>query len=271
MPRTKRGKSTSTKSTTSIKLPKSSLRAFNESFMEGADMILEHIDARLEKEIAQIQIFFQGVKMQKSSCLNKTVEEMIATGFLSLSNLNSLSTTSNLAGAAISTVKKSNGNQGRSSRLRNKSKDDEAGSRTSSLTRESKTKKTMTVKKNTRRSKSCSNNNGPVINYTTPSNKPQNFGYITPKVKLNTPQALLRRPDMGEMAFSVQGSPLMTSDTQPKNANINIPLKNGQVVSIQPFGMLNDSQVPELDSHMMEQMNTLQKNLMKFIEKNMKK
>ncbi|EFA07677.2 hypothetical protein TcasGA2_TC030702 [Tribolium castaneum] len=102
--------------------------------------------------------------------------------------------------------------------------------------------------------------------YKTPAQRvPANsYGTVTPKVKPNTPQVLLRRPKQGEVALSLQGSPLLTGNVVTDNvANINIPLEDGRLFSIQPQRGLRVSQIPELDLETKRQLETLRDNLNK--------
>ncbi|XP_063904982.1 borealin isoform X1 [Zophobas morio] len=103
--------------------------------------------------------------------------------------------------------------------------------------------------------------------FKTPANKivPATFGTVTPKMKPNTPQVLLRRPKLGEVALSMQGSPLLTGAVMTDNvANINIPLDDGRLLSIQPKRGLRISQIPELDIETKRQLETLRDNLNKM-------
>ena len=84
-------------------------------------------------------------------------------------------------------------------------------------------------------------------------------------MKPNTPQVLLRRPKLGEVALSMQGSPLLTGAVMTDNvANINIPLDDGRLLSIQPKRGLRISQIPELDIETKRQLETLRDNLNKM-------
>lgn len=114
--------------------------------------------------------------------------------------------------------------------------------------------------------------------------RPQNFGTITPKVgsfifvvylflinylyvqmKPNTPQILLRRPKQGEVAVSMQGSPLLVSGVVTDEVpNVNIPLGNGTTISIQPQRGLRTSLLPALDEHTRKQIEALRDNLNKM-------
>lgn len=83
-------------------------------------------------------------------------------------------------------------------------------------------------------------------------------------MKPNTPQVLLRRPKQGEVALSLQGSPLLTGSVMTDNvANINIPLDDGRLLSIQPQKGLRISQIPQLDVETKRQLETLRDNLNK--------
>ncbi|KAF2893664.1 hypothetical protein ILUMI_12519 [Ignelater luminosus] len=90
------------------------------------------------------------------------------------------------------------------------------------------------------------------------------FGTITPKVKPNIPQVVLRRPKQGEMALSMQGSPLMVSSVSSDAlANVNIPLQDGRILTIQPQRGLRTSQIPDFDPETRRQIETLRDNLNK--------
>ena len=96
--------------------------------------------------------------------------------------------------------------------------------------------------------------------FKTPAAKNQalSFNVVTPKVKPNTPMNILRRPKDGEMVLSMQGSPLLVSSiVQERTANINVPLSNGNVISLLPNAGLRLSHMPALDHETMEQLKTL--------------
>lgn len=84
-------------------------------------------------------------------------------------------------------------------------------------------------------------------------------------MKPNTPQLVLRRPKLGEVAVSMQGSPLlvsgMVSDEVP---NVNIPLGDGRTISIQPKRGLRPSLLPAFDMDTIKQIATLRDNLNKM-------
>lgn len=92
------------------------------------------------------------------------------------------------------------------------------------------------------------------------------FNLITPKVKPNTPLNVLRRPREGEMVLSMQGSPLLVSAIVPdKTANINVPLSNGNIMSLLPNDGLRMSHIPALDPETMRQLETLKDHIEKVI------
>ncbi|KAI4497061.1 hypothetical protein M0802_007807 [Mischocyttarus mexicanus] len=92
------------------------------------------------------------------------------------------------------------------------------------------------------------------------------YNLITPKVKPNAPLNVLRRPHEGEMALSMQGSPLLVSAIVPdKIANINVPLSNGNIMSLLPNDGLRLSHIPPLDSETMHQLETLKNHIEKVI------
>lgn len=104
----------------------------------------------------------------------------------------------------------------------------------------------------------------------TPTSKqPQNSFVITPKIKLNSAMNVLRKPKDGEMVFSTSGSPLLVSTTvNDRTANINVPLRNGNVVSLLPFHetSLTDDNL-YLDEETRNQLQILQSHLSKVLDK----
>ncbi|KAJ3637170.1 hypothetical protein MTP99_000648 [Tenebrio molitor] len=102
--------------------------------------------------------------------------------------------------------------------------------------------------------------------YKTPGQKipPSIYGTVTPKIKPNMPQVILRRPIQGEVVLSMQGSPLLAGSVSVDNiANVNVPLEGGRLFSIQPQKGLRLSQIPELDPEIKRQLETLRDNLNK--------
>lgn len=84
-------------------------------------------------------------------------------------------------------------------------------------------------------------------------------------MKPNTPQVVLRRPKQGEIAVSMQGSPLLVAGVVSDNvANLNIPLADGRTISIQPQRGLRVSQLPPLDVDTQRQIQALRDNLNKM-------
>jgi len=93
------------------------------------------------------------------------------------------------------------------------------------------------------------------------------YDLVTPKIKPNTPLNVLRRPRQGEMVLSMQGSPLLISAVvEEKIANINVPLANGNVMSLLPQEGLRMSNIPPLDSETMHQLATLKNHIEKVIK-----
>ncbi|EZA56430.1 hypothetical protein DMN91_010319 [Ooceraea biroi] len=93
------------------------------------------------------------------------------------------------------------------------------------------------------------------------------YGLVTPKIKPNTPLNVLRRPRQGEMVLSMQGSPLLVSAViEEKIANINVPLANGNVMSLLPQEGLRMSNIPQLDPETMHQLATLKSHIEKVIK-----
>ncbi|XP_039295906.1 uncharacterized protein LOC111044033 [Nilaparvata lugens] len=57
---------------------------------------------------------------------------------------------------------------------------------------------------------------------------------ITPKFDINTPASVLRQPRLGEQAVSLSGSPLHVAIPTATNPTINVPLSDGNVLTILP-------------------------------------
>ncbi|XP_046738179.1 borealin [Diprion similis] len=92
------------------------------------------------------------------------------------------------------------------------------------------------------------------------------YALVTPKVKPNTPLSVMRRPRQGEMALSMQGSPLLVTSVVNENvANVNVPLENGRVLSLLPNDGLRLSYLPEFDAETRRQLVTLKQHLDKVI------
>lgn len=67
---------------------------------------------------------------------------------------------------------------------------------------------------------------------------------------------------MGEVALSMQGSPLLTAPVvTDQTANINIPLVDGTLLSLQAQRGLRKSQIPDLDPDVKRQLELLRENL----------
>lgn len=56
---------------------------------------------------------------------------------------------------------------------------------------------------------------------------------VTPKVNMEEPMSMMRRPNQGEVALSMTGSPLMISSVSRDDmATVSVPLANGNVNTI---------------------------------------
>lgn len=63
----------------------------------------------------------------------------------------------------------------------------------------------------------------------------------------------------------MQGSPLYTASVVNENmANINIPLLDGRLLTLQPQRGLRISQIPQFDPETLRQLETLKENLSKL-------
>lgn len=95
---------------------------------------------------------------------------------------------------------------------------------------------------------------------------PNEYALVTPKVKPNTPLSIMRRPRQGEMALSMQGSPLLVTSVVNENvANVNVPLENGSVLSLLPNDGLRLSYLPQFDAETKRQLVTLKQHLDRVI------
>ena len=107
-----------------------------------------------------------------------------------------------------------------------------------------------------------------VTKYNTPAYRhiPHVPSIITPKVKLNAPLSLARYPQQGEVAVSLQGSPLMVAPlVQNYKANANVTLPNGKVLSILPEQGLKAHEIPKLDEDTRMELCTLKQHIEAFI------
>ncbi|XP_051173562.1 borealin-like [Leptopilina boulardi] len=140
-----------------------------------------------------------------------------------------------------------------------------------SSSRSRKTKLTNSVQKTATKPTSNYTNQSKMNSnkFKTPANlKPSmnEFEPVTPKVKPNTPMSILRRPREGEMVLSMQGSPLLVSAViQERSANVNVPLNNGDVISLLPRDGLRLSNIPNLDAETVRQLQTLKGHIEKVI------
>lgn len=71
--------------------------------------------------------------------------------------------------------------------------------------------------------------------FQTPINRPPLLASatVTPKVNMDEPITMMRRPNQGELALSMTGSPLMISSVSRDDmATVSVPLANGNVSGI---------------------------------------
>lgn len=103
--------------------------------------------------------------------------------------------------------------------------------------------------------------------YKTPCNKSAPQFFITPKVNPLSPPAMLRLPLQGEFAVSAAGSPLQVSCANNDTASVNIPLKNGKVMSVLPQPGLNTKAIHKhLEPSVKQQLVTLQNAISKILQ-----
>ncbi|EFN86182.1 borealin [Harpegnathos saltator] len=126
-----------------------------------------------------------------------------------------------------------------------------------------------TVKKTRAKSKDLSVSTAKTDVFKTPAipkSSANTYDLVTPKIKPNTPLNVLRRPRQGEMVLSMQGSPLLVSAViEEKTANVNVPLSDGNMMSLLPQEGLRISHIPPLDDETMHQLETLKKHIEKVI------
>lgn len=79
---------------------------------------------------------------------------------------------------------------------------------------------------------------------------------------------ILRRPKVGEVAISMEGSPLMVNSVlSTEESTVNIPLNDGRMIAIKPQRGIRMSQVPDFDSTTLRQLQLLRDNLNKLMKK----
>ncbi|XP_030756345.1 borealin-like isoform X1 [Sitophilus oryzae] len=249
------------------------------------------LDREREEQLQSISLDYMNVKASiKESVLNATVKDIISGELISFSETTvALSDLTNTLESTKSSANQTrSGKKGVTSEIRTQNRSasvdpkksvkrsislgcrdegyrtaESTSSTTSGNTRMSRSK-TRTVKQVSR---SVSRNAGKLAEYKTPANKqpiPCNSGTITPKCKPNTPQVFLRRPKIGEVAWSNQGSPLLIGPVAPEStANVNIPLSNGNLVSLLPQKGIRMSQIPDVDAQTIHELKILRDNLIK--------
>ncbi|XP_030756346.1 borealin-like isoform X2 [Sitophilus oryzae] len=236
------------------------------------------LDREREEQLQSISLDYMNVKASiKESVLNATVKDIISGELISFSETTvALSDLTNTLESTKSSANQTrSGKKGVTSEIRTQNRSASVdpkksvkrsislGCRDEGNTRMSRSK-TRTVKQVSR---SVSRNAGKLAEYKTPANKqpiPCNSGTITPKCKPNTPQVFLRRPKIGEVAWSNQGSPLLIGPVAPEStANVNIPLSNGNLVSLLPQKGIRMSQIPDVDAQTIHELKILRDNLIK--------
>ncbi|KAK9504019.1 hypothetical protein O3M35_010463 [Rhynocoris fuscipes] len=92
------------------------------------------------------------------------------------------------------------------------------------------------------------------------SRKNYKIATVTPVKKNTSCPAIYRRPNPGEIAISLNGSPLMiASQGGPTNiTHVNIPLKDGRIMSVLGTDGL-DADFPDLDDSTIQQLQKLEK------------
>lgn len=85
-----------------------------------------------------------------------------------------------------------------------------------------------------------------------------NIATVTPGPNINAPQTILRRPNPGETAISLSGSPLLVASEQTSSIpQINIPLRDGRVVAVLAKDGLNPDDIPVIDPQTLSRLKML--------------
>jgi len=116
-----------------------------------------------------------------------------------------------------------------------------------------------------KRSVSVSDAPPPVFTRTPSSSKKPFFPLtVTPKVNLNAPVSMKRRPLNSEIALSIHGSPLMCGSVPRDDIpTVTVPLGDGRVFSIAAEGTPgeNSTDIPEWDEETKKYLKTLRQHL----------
>ncbi|KAL1508891.1 hypothetical protein ABEB36_003711 [Hypothenemus hampei] len=222
------------------------------------------IEDERQRQQEALRVKFQEIRGNiHLGTLNKTLADLAKVGEIS----SILSVTSQLDKTTTKNNRTISVSKPRAKRSRSCQDEDRAQTKN---TRQSRSKTIKSAKN--RISRSVSNTRKENDKYFTPLHQqppPNHSGTITPKVKSNTPIWCMRRPKVGEIAWSNQGSPLMVSGGggPDRSANINIPIGD-QILSVLPTStILRQSQIPEIPEETKKQLEILRDNLMKMCEK----
>ncbi|XP_017782225.1 PREDICTED: borealin-like isoform X2 [Nicrophorus vespilloides] len=263
------------------KVVKSSVNKNNEVILGMLDMHQKIFDnekqqreSKIDQLIKELERNFQMIRLSiPFHTLNKTIAEL-RTETDGTATINSICENYSAETFFDATRSIQKGKKSKLVKRSRSSADDEAensGSQSSAMssrTSRSRAKVNNTATKRVSRSLSRNKNPSAIPLHKTPlkKNKPiESFGMVTPKVKPNTPQVILRRPKQGEVAISLQGSPLMVNNVMlDQMANVNIPLGDGRIITIQPHRGLRQSQIPEIDANTQRQLKALRDNLNKM-------
>ncbi|XP_050306157.1 uncharacterized protein LOC126743212 isoform X2 [Anthonomus grandis grandis] len=240
---------------------------------------LESLNKMTENQMLESEkVFIEWKKDIPVKLLNKTIIEIMNYDFentlsstlaVSGKSLNSTRTVSNnkhqITNSTVSGLEEQNlektrvvSKTRRNLRSMSASGGDEGVGATSS-TRQSRSR-TKTAKQSVSRSLSR-NVKTPVNRCPLPST-----GSITPKCKTNVPLMWGRRPRVGEVGWSNQGSPLLLTGVlaPEQTATINIPIGNGDLVSLQPTAhTLKPSDLPHIEDDTKKELLILRDTLIK--------
>lgn len=125
----------------------------------------------------------------------------------------------------------------------------------------------LSTKKSVASFKSAKKNKSTIYAHTPKNVKPTRIEPVTPKISINAPVNVLRKPRDGETVISMSGSPLMVSSVlqQEQMANLFVPLNNGDVISLLPTGELRPSMIPAISPGTRDQLKALKRHIEKFI------
>jgi len=267
MPRTKKVKTTVRERPEPNETQKARLQALLKKIDEEEIRVIEKLNAEMKEALVKLNIkYIMEMTNFPPNISSRTIKEF-RSGELDMTlNLTKISNKTNQTVSSSRTLSKRSVSVGCEDEGYNTAESTRGTSSGNRTTRQSRSKAKTSAKP---QSRSLSRNTGKKMEqYRTPLNKKalrDDIGAITPKCKPNTPQMLVRRPKLGEMAWSIEGSPLLTTHTIATETvpNINIPLPDGNLMSLLPAQGVRMSQIPDFEPDTRRQLEILRDNLIK--------